>query len=49
MVLVRLPMPMELSQVDGVDGVELNVVPGDVALGLGVQVVGQLLGDPTGS
>ena len=35
-----------LRQVDGVDGVELNVVPGDVALGLGIQVVGQLLGGP---
>ena len=35
-----------LSQVNGVDGVELNVVPGDIALGLGVQVMGQLLGGP---
>ena len=33
MVLVRLPMPIFDGQVDGVDGVELDVVLGDIALG----------------
>ena len=43
MVLVRLPMPILAGQVDGVDGVDLDVVLGDVALGSGVQMVAQLL------
>ena len=34
------------GQVDGVDGVELDVVLGDVALGGGGQVMLQLLSDP---
>ncbi|MPM12584.1 hypothetical protein SDC9_58937 [bioreactor metagenome] len=33
-------------QVDGVDGVDLNVVLGDIALGGGVQLLGQLLVAP---
>ncbi|CAN3974044.1 1-deoxy-D-xylulose-5-phosphate synthase, partial [Dysosmobacter welbionis] len=35
-----------LGQVDGVDGVDLNVVLGDVALGGGIQMVAQLLVAP---
>ena len=46
MVLVRLPMPILAGQVDGVDGVDLDVVLGDVALGHGGHVLVQLLIGP---
>ena len=35
-----------LRQIDGVDGVELNVVLGNVALGSGIQMMGQLFRRP---
>ena len=38
-----------LGQVDGVDGVDLDVVLGDVALGSGIQMVGRAPRRPTGS
>ena len=38
-----------LGQVDGVDGVDLDVVLGNVALGSGVQVVAELRVSSTGS
>ena len=49
MVLLRLPMPISMARSMALMVYSWMLLLGDVALGVGVQVVVQLLEDPTGS